>query len=207
MAASLLELLQRTSALSGGNAAFIEGIYEDYLQDPASVPAEWRRRFEDLIGESTDETPDVSHRPIRTNFAQLARERRGPGAVGERLSPGAAEKQAAVLRVINAHRVRGHQNADLDPLKLRESENLAELDPAFHRLTNADLDTIFNTGSLYAPDRMKLRDIVEFLREVYTAHVGFEYMHITATEEKRWLQKRIEGYRARPELSDDDRKP
>ena len=53
---------------------------------------------------------------------------------------------------------------------------------------------------------MKLRDIVEFLREVYTAHVGFEYMHITATEEKRWLQKRIEGYRARPELSDDDRR-
>jgi len=206
MSASLLELLRRTSALSGGNAAFLEGHYEDYLQDPASVSPEWRQRFEDLLRASANEAPDISHRPIRANFARLAREKRGASTTGERLSPGAAEKQASVLRLINAYRVRGHQNADLDPLRLRPPEHLPELDPAFHRLGEADLDTIFNTGSLYAPDRMRLREIIDFVREVYTGHVGAEYMHITATEEKRWLQKRIEGYHAKPELTNKDRR-
>ncbi len=206
MSASLLELLRRTSAYSGGNAAFIEGLYEDFLQDPSSVSEEWRQKFEDLLQESANEVPDISHRPVRANFARLAREKPGAVKATERLSPAAAEKQGSVLRLINAYRVRGHQNADLDPLHLRDPKNLSELDPAFHRLSDADLDTIFNTGSLYAPDRMLLREIIDFVKEVYTHHIGFEYMHITATEEKRWLQKRIEGYRAKPELTNDDRR-
>ncbi|MEN8174915.1 MAG: 2-oxoglutarate dehydrogenase E1 component [Pseudomonadota bacterium] len=204
---ALLELLRRTSAFSGGNAAFIEGLYEDFLQDPDSVAPAWRERFEDILGESANEAPDISHRPIRANFERLAREgrTRAPAGVAG-LSPDAAEKQAAVLRIINAYRVRGHQNADLDPIHLRDIEPLEELDPAYHRLGPAELDKVFNTGSLYAPDRLTLREILEFVREVYTEHVGSEYMHITATEEKRWLQKRIEGYRAKPEVYDEDRR-
>jgi len=207
MSASLLELLQKSSGYFGGNAAFIEGLYEDFLQDPTSVAPEWRRRFEDLLQDDTEAAPDISHRPIRTNLARLAREKQAaPAVAGERLSPGAAEKQAAVLRLINAYRVRGHQNADLDPLALTRQDPLPELAPAFHRLSDADLDTIFNTGSLYGPERMRLSEILDFVQDVYTGHIGFEYMHITATEEKRWLQKRIEGYRAKPELTTDERR-
>ena len=206
MGTSLLERLRTSSALSGANAAFIEDLYDDYLQDPSSVPADWRKRFDDLIAES-GAAAEISHRPIRANFIRLAREQpAGAAPCVERLSPGAAEKQASVLRLINAHRVRGHQNADLDPLHLSAPEQLPELDPHFHHLADADLDTVFNTGSLYAPDRMSLREIIGFVRQVYTGHIGFEYMHITATEEKRWLQKRIEGYGAQPELTDEDRR-
>ncbi|HHH39668.1 MAG TPA: 2-oxoglutarate dehydrogenase E1 component, partial [Sedimenticola sp.] len=199
-----LEQLRTTSALSGGNAAFIEDLYEHFLQDPESVDPAWRKRFQALTEQPASGGPDVAHGPIRANFERLARERHRCATEG--LSPAAAEKQAAVLRLINAWRVRGHQRANLDPLKLREPVVIPDLDPAYHRLGAADMERIFNTGSLCAPDRMPLGEIISFLEEVYGGTIGFEYMHITDTRQKRWIQKRVEGYRAHPELSDDDRR-
>jgi len=203
---ALLDLLRKTSALSGGNAAFIEDIYERYLIDPASVDPAWRKRFERMLQSSANEAPDIAHGPVINNFARLARENRPTSRQStERLAPAAAAKQGSVLRLINAWRVRGHQHATLDPLNMRELEEVPDLDPDFHRLSEADMDVVFNTGSLFAPDRMPLREIIALLKEVYGGNVGTEYMHITDTREKRWIQKRVEGYRVKPELSDDDR--
>lgn len=204
---ALLELLRQTSPLSGGNAAFLEDLYERFLQDPSSVDQTWRKRFEDILRESANEAPEVAHGPVRASFARLAKEQRQTNRyAAERMSPAAAEKQAAVLRLINAWRVRGHQHADLDPLQLRGKEQVPDLDPAFHRLVAADMDTVFNTGSLFAPDRMPLREIIKFIDEVYGGSVGSEYMHITDTRQKRWIQKRVEGHRARPDLSSEDKR-
>lgn len=197
---TLLELFRGSSALFGGNAAFIEDLYEQYLHDPESVDPLWRQRFDDIHQEAANET---AHGPVRDNFRRLAREQ--PVArrtQSDDLSAAAAEQQSAVLRLINAYRYRGHQAADLDPLDLREPEEVPDLNPEFHRLTEADMGRIFNTGSLYAPDRMALKDIIELVKEVYCGHLGTEYMHITDTRQKRWIQKRLEGYRARPEISD-----
>lgn len=197
---ALLEIFKVSSALSGANAAFIEDLYERYLHDPEGVDPGWRKRFDEIRREAANET---AHGPIRENFQRLALERlpatRRNGTIG--LPPEAAEKQAAVLRLINAYRYRGHQAADLDPLKLREKPEVPDLHPEFHRLTEADMDRIFNTGSLYAPDRMALRDIIGLVEEAYCGPLGCEYMHITDTREKRWIQKRLEGYRARPDIS------
>ncbi len=203
---ALLDLLRSTSAYSGGNAAFIEALYERYLQDPASVDPAWRSHFEALQRDMPRPRADVPHEPVREGFARLARERRGLAVPGACLSPVAAEKQAAVLRLINAFRVRGHQHARLDPIELRPREPVPELDPAFHHLGPADMETVFHTGSLYAPDRMKLHEIVELVRQVYCGTLGCEYMHITDTAQKRWIQKRVEGYRARPEITDEGRR-
>ncbi|MCT7656785.1 hypothetical protein MBH78_23595 [Oceanimonas sp. NS1] len=75
-------------------------------------------------------------------------------------------KQVKVLQLINAYRFRGHQNARLDPLDLWNRETVAELDPAFHNLTGADLDATFNVGS-YAigTETMKLKDLVTALKK------------------------------------------
>ncbi len=202
MNSPLLEKLRRTSPFSGSNAAYVEQLYEEYLLDPDSIDPGWREHFDALPGESA--TVDTPHSPIRQQFAEQAKA--AVSAVPcKKLTPDAAEKQSAVLRLINAYRVRGHQNASLDPLKLRELEILDELTPEHHHLLQSDMHKVFHTGSLYAPNRLPLNEIIDFLKEVYTQHSGFEYMHITATEEKRWLQKRIEGYRARPVLDADDR--
>ncbi len=204
---AFLDMLRSTSALSGGNAAFIEDIYESYLLDPSSVDPAWRKRFESLLKIAANEAPDIAHGPVISNFSRLAREKpTSPRYTAERMAPAAAAKQASVLRLINAWRVRGHQHANLDPLKLLEREKVPDLDPSFHRLSESDMDTVFNTGSLFAPDRMPLREIIALIQEVYGGTVGSEYMHITDTREKRWIQKRVEGYRAKPDMSDDDRR-
>jgi 2-oxoglutarate dehydrogenase E1 component len=202
---ALIELFRSSTALYGGNAAFIEDLYERYLADPESVDIAWRERFDAMHREAANEVP---HGPVRQNFLRLAKESRTRATARstERLEPAAAEKQSSVLRLINSYRYRGHQVADLDPLKLREAPKVADLDPAYHHLEEADLDQVFHTGSLYAPDRMSLRDIIALLKEIYCGPVGSEYMHITSTQEKRWIQKRLEGYRAKPELESADRR-
>jgi 2-oxoglutarate dehydrogenase E1 component len=202
---ALIELFRASTPLYGGNAAFIEDLYERYLQDPESVDLAWRERFDAIHREAANEVP---HGPVRENFLRLARESGTRPLVRStnRLEPAAAEKQAAVLRLINAYRYRGHQIADLDPLKLRETPKIADLDLAYHNLDEEDLDQVFHTGSLYAPDRMTLRDIIALARQIYCGSVGSEYMHITNTVEKRWIQKRLEGYRGQPEIDDADRR-
>ncbi len=116
-----------------------------------------------------------------------------PQGAATTLDSRAAEKQAAVLRLINAHRVRGHQAAEVDPIRLRERPPVEDLDPAYHGLTAADLDTVFNSGSLFGIGDAPLRDILAHVRRIYTGPIGAEYMHITDTREKRWIQERIES--------------
>jgi len=202
---ALLQLFRTSSAFYGGNAAFIEDIYERYLQDPESVDLAWRQRFDAIHQEAANEIP---HGPVRENFERLASEsrNRAQSRHTSHLEPAAAEKQSAVLRLINAYRYRGHQIADLDPLKLRATPKVADLEPSYHNLEEGDLDQVFHTGSLYAPDRMPLRQIIDLLKRIYCGPVGSEYMHITTTQEKRWVQKRLEGYQARPELEPADRR-
>lgn len=170
---ALIELFRASTALYGGNAAFIEDLYERYLQDPESVDLAWRQRFDVMHREAANEVP---HGPVRQNFLRLAQESRSRATARstQRLEPAAAEKQSAVLRLINAYRFRGHQLADLDPLKLREPPKVSDLDPAYHNLGVEDLDQVFHTGSLYAPDRMPLREILSLVKEIYCGSVGSE---------------------------------
>ncbi len=204
---TLIEQFRQNSALFGGNAAFIEDLYESYLQDSTSVNDNWREYFKSLQDASQADIAETAHGPIRESFADLAKQR-GTGASGRQpaLSSGAAEKQASVLRVINAYRTRGHQAATLDPLNLRDRPVVPDLDPAFHNLTQADLDLVFNTGSLKAAAELPLREILSLIREVYVGNIGTEYMHITKTEEKRWIQNRLEGGRVRSNLGPEDRR-
>ena len=104
------------------------------------------------------------------------------------------DKQMQVNAVINAHRVRGHLIADLDPLAAKEPHMHAELDPATYGLTIWDLDREFLTGTLGgAGDRLPLGDILRILRDAYCRRIGIEYMHIQEPEEKRWIQEHVEG--------------
>lgn len=202
-----LQRRQQTAHLYGGNAAYLEAFYEQYLHNPDAVPAEWRDYFNALASDGSSDRADVAHGPIQKTFRQQAVNKLHSGFQGSHaLAPEAAEKQASVLRLINAYRVRGHQNANIDPLAFRARPPVADLDPAFHGLTSTDLETKFNTGSLAAADQMQLGDIIDFVKGVYTGTVGAEYMHITDTREKRWIQGRLEGEHGEEHFSVDERK-
>ena len=103
-------------------------------------------------------------------------------------------REAEVLRMINAYRVRGHLLADLDPLEY-EVKRHPELDPEFYGLTIWDLDREFVCGGLCGKLTAKLRDILDTLRETYCGKIGPEYMHIQETVQKKWLQDRMEPTR------------
>ncbi|HEY6532629.1 MAG TPA: multifunctional oxoglutarate decarboxylase/oxoglutarate dehydrogenase thiamine pyrophosphate-binding subunit/dihydrolipoyllysine-residue succinyltransferase subunit [Acidimicrobiales bacterium] len=103
------------------------------------------------------------------------------------------EKQMRVQSLVNAHRVRGHLIADLDPLAAEEPYLHPELDPASYGLTIWDLDREFLTGAIAGRKRMKLDDILHVLRDAYCRTIGIEYMHIQEPTEKRWIQQHVEG--------------
>ncbi len=112
------------------------------------------------------------------------------------------EKQMQVNRVINMHRVRGHLIADLDPLAVKEPHMHPELDPATYGLTIWDLDREFLTGGLAGSHRLPLGEILRILRDAYCRTVGIEYMHIQDPEQKRWIQRHVEGVHAGLDLDE-----
>ena len=182
-----------SSPLYSGNAWFIEDLYEAFLADPASVSDEWRQYFLGMQTDSIRAASDIAHAPVRQAFLEAGRHR--SIALPARADTPAAnhQKQVAVLQLINAYRFRGHRQADLDPLNQYARPEIAELDPAFHGLTEADLDTKFNPGSLqHADTEITLREILNIIRTTYCRTIGAEYMHINETEQKRWIQQRLE---------------
>ncbi len=189
----------RSSPLAIGNAAYLEPLYEQFLEDPAAIPPAWRRYFEGLP-RVDGVTQDISHSAIREEFRRYAHQRQAASV--PRTEPPAAiesaEKQVKVLQLINAYRYRGHQAARLDPLGLKEAPDIPELDLRSHGLTDSDLDTVFETGSLVGPKHASLREILALLHATYGGSIGVEYMHITDTQEKRWIQSSLESVHGVP---------
>ncbi|MCF6288364.1 MAG: 2-oxoglutarate dehydrogenase E1 component [Proteobacteria bacterium] len=188
---SWIKTQQQTSPFFGTNSSYLESFYDEYLSDQESVSVELRGFFDELSKNiSTDTGADIRHLPILARFEAAAQL-----PVGLDCSIQSSEmmaKEAKVLRLINSYRVTGHKQADVDPIHYRPRPEVADLSPSYYDLTVADLEITFSTGSLAAPERMKLKDIIDLLKRTYTHHVGCEYMHITNIVEREWLQQRLE---------------
>lgn len=201
---SLMELLWSTSHFSGGNLEYVEDLFESYLVDPNSVSEEWRKCFDQLPRISESQSTDVPHSVIQEQFLQLGKNKHRfqPAAATPSVSSLHEQKQIKVLQLISAYRMRGHQHANLDPLGLQERDNVPDLNIGYHQLTAADLDEEFSTGSLFFnKDVMKLKDIIAGLEKTYCGSIGYECMYIVDTQERRWLQKRIESVQSDPQYS------
>ncbi len=182
---------ERPGFLYSANTAYIEGLYEVYLESPDAVPEAWRRQFDAWQREIRPGQPDQLHSRIQA--ALLHRATRPPRtAAPASVTDDRFRKQVAVLQLINAYRFRGHRAADLDPLRQYDRPEVPELDLAFHGLSESDMDTVFNTGSLFGSDAARLRDIIAQLKQTYCGSIGAEYMHINETAQKRWIQQRLE---------------
>ncbi|HMK84854.1 MAG TPA: 2-oxoglutarate dehydrogenase E1 component [Steroidobacteraceae bacterium] len=214
MSASLADQY-RFSALSGGNADFIEELYEQFLRDPKAVDPSWARYFSDL---KSDGALEAGHREIRERLAaqwQAPARKAGAvrtmsvGASPERAVPEAASaKQAAVSRLIQAYAHRGHLIARWDPLDLVQRPKPYVLDLAYYGLTEADLETEFFTGSRTSAfaARSKLKDILSTLQRIYTDTIGAEFAHVSDTEERLWLQDHFQSERIEQHFSAQEKK-
>ena len=190
------------SHLFGGNAPFVEELYEAYLENPAAVPEEWRQYFDRLQLLPGSTVKDVAHAPVVASFAQRAKS----GALRAPATGDLDRKQVSVIQLVAEYRFRGCLLAELDPLKRQPRLRIAELEPAYYDLGEADMDTVFNTGSFIGPEQATLREIIRGLQETYCGALGVEYMYLSSRVEKRWIQERLEPTRAKPGFSADYKK-
>ncbi len=186
----MMQQSRSNSYLFGGNAPYVEELYEAYLDNPGSVPEQWRDYFDALqhvpAVDGTDGR-DVAHAPVVESFAQRAKS----NAFAVKASStdlAVARKQVHVQSLIAAYRNVGARWADLDPLKRTERPKIPELEPAFYDLSESDMDITFSAANTYftKADNMSLREILQALRETYCGSIGAEFMQITDPTEKRW---------------------
>ena len=201
----MMQQYRSNSYLFGGNAPYVEELYEAYLDNPGSVPDNWRAYFDALQNvPATDgtESRDVAHAPVVESFAQRAK----ANAFAVRASASelaVARKQVHVQSLIAAYRSLGARWADLDPLKRTERHKIPELEPAFYDLTESDMDITFSATNTYftKAEQQTLREILQALRETYCGTVGTEFMHCTEPVEKRWWQEKLESSRSKPNFT------
>ena len=193
-----MKKMQQQSYLHGSNAAFIEELYSHYLQDEMSVDENWRNWFAEL--RNGELTADQDHVQIQAQMKASVMNKRHTNGATESVSNEHEAKQVKVLQLINSFRVKGHQRAQLDPLGLAEMADIPEMTLAGHELGDADLDTVFKTGSLFGVDEVPLREIVRRLEKTYCGTVGLEYMHIEDLSQKRWIQEQIETSLSTPDF-------
>jgi 2-oxoglutarate dehydrogenase E1 component len=208
------QALAETSFLYGANAAFVEDLYARYADNPDSVTPSWRAFFEQL-GDPSDSVKRAAGEPawtrpstpsagpewlpavdglwpaVEAKVGKAIAEKK-PGASADEIRAATVDSIRAIM-MIRAYRIRGHLEANLDPLGLTPRPRNPELDPAAYGFTAADYDRPIFLDHVLGLETANLREIVDILRRTYCGDVGVQYMHISDPEEKAWIQERIEG--------------
>ena len=168
---------------NGGNSEYLEILYEDYLENPNSLPSEWKKYFDSIQNGQID----VSHKSIEEQF----RNKKFPTEAKVEISENS--KASDVQNLINAYRRRGHQVANIDPLGLRLKKEVPDLKLGFHNLSENDLESSFSISNFQNSKELSLKDIISSLKKTYTTSLGYEFMHIMDSRIRRWFLDKIEG--------------
>ncbi len=195
--------------LFGGNAPYVEEMYENYLANPGSVPGSWRQYFDALQhvpAVDGSNAKDVPHLPVVNAFAERAKQG-GTRVVMASADAEMGRKRTAAQQLIAAYRNVGQRWANLDPLQRTERPAIPELEPSFYGFADADQETVFDTSNtFFGKDRMSLRELINALRETYCGTLGAEYMYTSDMGEKRWWQQKLESIRSKPTFSVEKKK-
>jgi 2-oxoglutarate dehydrogenase E1 component len=201
-----------TSYLFGGNAPYVEELYESYLDNPSAIPENWRNYFDQLqhapATDGQESTRDQAHAPIVESFAQRARANAFHVVRGQAPDLDKASKQVSVQSLIGAYRSLGSRIADLDPLRRQERPTIPELDPAFYGLSESDLDQVYSATNTYftTASTMTLREILKSLRDTYCRSVGAEFTHMSDPAAKRWISERLETSLGTPNYTAEEKR-
>jgi 2-oxoglutarate dehydrogenase E1 component len=203
-ASTVYQAYQNNTYLFGGNAPYVEEMYENYLANPGSVPDSWRDYFDALQhvpAVDGSSSKDVAHQPVINAFAERAKAG-GTKVVQASSDPEMGRKRTAAQQLIAAYRNVGARWADLDPLKRTERDKIPELELSFYGFSDADQEAVFNTSNtFFGKDSMSLRELMNALRETYCGTIGAEYMYTTDQNQKRWWQQKLEASRSKPQFN------
>ena len=206
---SLYQAYAGNTYLFGGNAPYVEELYENYLSNPGSVPETWREYFDALQhvpAHDGTQSKDVPHLPVINAFAARAKQG-GTRVVMASADEQMGRKRTAVQQLISAYRNVGVGWADLDPLKRAERRDIPELSPSFYDFSDADQEAVFDTSNtFFGRDRMPLRELLNALRQTYCGSIGAEFNYMSNQDHKRWWQQKLEGIRSKPNFDVDKKK-
>jgi len=214
--------------LHSANAEYVIHLYSEYLSNASKVDPSWREFFESLSDteaallqemSGASWTPDENRKTSR-GFHQVLSSESAPDSVvelpsdktanyGRRSNDAltredvqrAARDSIAALMMIRVYRVRGHLQADLDPLGLKEKNYHPELDPAHYGFTREDYHREIYVGGVLGMEYATLQEIINVLNQTYCGTIGVEFMHLSDPEEKSWIQQRIEEPRNRTDFT------
>lgn len=199
----MLQKNQTSSFLYGGNAPYIEELYESYMADPAAVPGDWRSYFDALQtvpGVDGTARSDIAHQPVVDHFAELARHGR-PEGISRAEMLRFARKQSGVQSLVDAYRRVGTRKARLDPLKWAPVPVMPELALEHHGLDTADLPATFSSaGTSFGDGDIRLSELVLALERTYCGTLSAEFMHLADAAQRQWWQSRLESVRGKPVL-------
>ena len=159
--------LSRSSGMNAFNAEYIDQLYEAFKASPENVSPEWRHYFYGFEHGSDGQIP---------------------GGAGPQQDP-----HIGVGKLIMAYRMLGHLAADIDPLQIRDRERPPELDPKYYGLDATDLEQPVSVVSIDPVNARPLGEVVAILERVYCGTVACEHMHISATDQRRWIEQRLES--------------
>ncbi|MBL8880213.1 MAG: 2-oxoglutarate dehydrogenase E1 component [Phycisphaerales bacterium] len=170
---------------SGESMAFADELYAQFMHDPAAVPPDWRRFFEQLgapMNQAAQTGPSFAPSSIFNPP--------GSGQTGDAGEIAAFQHRVDLL--VRAYRVSGHFDAIIDPLN-RVRMRPQELDYRFYQLTETDLDRPVAPRSIAGPQVRTLRELIDRLEQTYCRSIGVEVMHIDDLAIRQWLLERIEN--------------
>jgi len=205
----------RASFLTGVNSAFLEQQYARFIENPESLDQQWQGFFADLgddVATAHAAMRGASWAPEGGPFvssvedADTPPDARPAKSVDANVLRGATLDSLRALMLIRSYRVRGHLNANLDPLGLEGRDPHPELDPANYGFTEADMDRPIFIDNVLGLETATMREIDQVLRLTYSGNIGYEFMHIQYPEQKGWIQERIEGHNYRPHFTDEGRR-
>jgi 2-oxoglutarate dehydrogenase E1 component len=180
------------SFLTGANAEFIADLHARFLKNPSSVDESWRRFFSE-IGDDALATLGELRAP---SWQKTTPRASGNGATTQALDEVALRRATSdsirALQLIRAYRVRGHLEADLDPLGLDKRGPYPELDYRSYGFSEGDLGRDIFLNGIFGRERASLREIIAILRATYCGTIGVEYMHIQVPAERAWIQQKFE---------------
>ena len=198
-----METFLSTSHAAGAQSSYLESLYESYLDNPSSIPDDWKIYF-DSLPSIAGAQEEVSHKEIIEKFKK---EQVNPSTKSISTNAPLNSKQVKVIQLIQAYRNRGHQKAQLDPLGLKPIRHCDDLDIHFHGLDHSDLSDVFETDSLKIGKKTAtLSEIIQALEEIYCGTLGIEYNYISSLAERTWFQKRLEPNLGKLNFNHDEKK-
>ena len=209
MSSSKILEYEKTSFLNKSNSAFIERMYLKFINKEADLPESWKDYFEGIGDELNIVAKEINGpswgpKKNKVDIDELQKkidqkENNLENKLVDRsekfnyqLLANSNKDSISAVSLIRAYRLRGHLLANLDPLGMRESDYLDELHPEFYGFKKENYDKkIFLNGVINRKDAT-IKEILKFLKKTYCGNVGYEFMHISNPDERKWFRDRIE---------------